>query len=123
MHRTPVRPYREQGSPITTSRSGLNPTRECRWERIRSGFHNILVGVDLTKSKPLGVVAIDSVAENAVGRALWVARGGGSPLTFVSALPHRGKRNRSGTFLRRLLTTNSRVRGRWKRPSGTPWLA
>lgn len=53
-----------------------------------SGFHNILVGVDLSKSKPPGGAALDPVAESAVGRALWVARESHSRLTFLSVLPH-----------------------------------
>jgi universal stress protein E len=56
-----------------------------------SGFDNILVGVDLRKCKPHEAATLDLVAENAVRRALWVARASAARLTFLSALAHHGR--------------------------------
>lgn len=49
------------------------------------GFHNILVGVDLTISAQTEVLTLDSVAANAVRQAQWIARASHGQLTILTA--------------------------------------
>jgi universal stress protein E len=52
-----------------------------------SGFQQILVGIDLARYKPAGMLGLDAVAESAIRRAEWVAGYGRAPLTFLSVVP------------------------------------
>jgi universal stress protein E len=52
-----------------------------------SGFRNILVGIDLTRSRPTGGSGLDPVIEIVARRAEWIARESRALLTFLSVLP------------------------------------
>ncbi len=55
-----------------------------------SCFHNLLVGVDLTKTNVSESAALEPVAASSIRHAQWVARASRASLTFFSVLPQPG---------------------------------
>jgi len=76
-----------------------------------SGFHNILVGVDLTRPLMSATGSHDPVAACTVQNALWVAHASGARLTFISVFPSAEGANEAGREALDRLVGMARDRG------------